>query len=62
MNGHTHADQGSKRSYDRTFDLEKFMFDFLGFPKGMLFLRGIMGWEKINIKKVIVIIISKYVW
>jgi hypothetical protein len=49
MNGHTHADQGSKRSYDQTFDLENFMFDFLGFPKGILFCVELWRWEIFNI-------------
>jgi hypothetical protein len=33
MNGHTHVDQGSKRPYDQTFDVENLMFDFLESPK-----------------------------
>jgi len=51
MNGHTHVDD-SKRSYDRTFDLEKFMFDFLRVSKGnVIFVWNYGDGKKLILKK-----------
>jgi len=46
-----HVDQGSKRSYDQTFDLENFMFDFVRVPKGNVIFVWNYGDGKILILK-----------